>query len=333
VIGAIGKWIVVSAAAVAALGGAARAAGEASAPAVSGEPPEWAYPLNRDGPPKRPADDGVLCHVPGSTVSLPLAAIFDRFGAVDWRPDSHPPMPDVVAHGRKPDVNACGFCHYPSGQGRPENASLAGLSAAYIVQQMEAFRSGQRRAAQPAMLAPPLMVAVAAHASPEEAASAADYFSALRYRPWIRVVETDTVPRTAVSGVSMLAEVPGGGTEAIGDRIIEVPEDRARTELRDDTSGFVAYVPVGSIARGNQLAHAAKGARMPCVACHGPDLKGTAVAPMLAGRSPSYLFRQLFDIRQGSRTGPSVAMMQPEVAGMTDGEMLAIVAYLASLSP
>ncbi len=301
--------------------------------AVAGQPPEWAYPLNRGGPPKPPTDDGVARHVQGSTVSLSLGAIFDRFGAVDWRPDRHPPMPEIVALGRKPEVNACGFCHYPSGQGRPENASLAGLPAAYIIQQTEAFRNGERRSAQPAMLAPPLMVSVASHASPEEVASAAAYFSALRYQPWIRVVETGTVPRTAVSGVSMLAAEPGGETEPIGERIIEVPENLALTELRDDTSGFVAYVPPGSIARGNELVHAAKGERMPCVACHGDDLKGTDAAPMLAGRSPSYLFRQLFDIRQGSRTGPSVALMQPEVAGMTYGEMLAIVAYLASLRP
>jgi cytochrome c553 len=297
------------------------------------QPPEWAYPLNRDGPPRKPVDDGIPRHVPDSTVSFSLGAIFDRFGAVDWRPDRHPPMPEVVAHGRKPEVNACGFCHYPNGQGRPENASLAGLSAAYIVQQTEAFRSGERRSAQPAMLSPPLMAAVVAHASAEEVASAAAYFSALHYQPWIRVVETDTVPRTAVSGVSMLAAVPGGETEAIGERIIEVPEDLALTELRDDASGFVAYVPPGSIARGGELVHAAKGARMPCVACHGPDLKGTDAAPMLAGRSPSYLFRQLFDMRQGTRAGPSVVLMQPEVAGMSDGEMLAVVAYLASLRP
>lgn len=332
-IGVVGRCLVVVAAAAVALGAAARADGEAAAPAASVAPPEWAFPLNRNGPPKPPADDGTLRQVPGSPVALPAAAIRDRYVAVDWHPERHPAMPDPVARGRKPDLFACAFCHYPNGQGRPENAALAGLNAAYIIAQTEAFRDGRRRASQPAMLSPPLMEQVAAHAAPEEVARAAAYYAGLRYAPWIRVVETDAVPKTEVAGVSMFAVAADGGTEPIGRRIVEVPEDRARTELRDDASGFVAYVPTGSIAEGERLVHAGGGARMPCTACHGQELKGTAVAPPLAGRSPSYLFRQLFDIRQGSRTGPSVAMMQPEVAGMTDGDMLAVVAYLASLRP
>jgi cytochrome c553 len=296
------------------------------------EPPEWAYPLNRDRPKPIP-DDGALLHVPGSNVALPVKAITDRFGAVDWHPDQHPAMPEVVAHGRKPEVFACAFCHYPNGQGRPENAALAGLSASYIARQMEDIKNGLRRSAQPAMLAPASMLPSAVHVSSEEIESAAAYFSSLPYRPWIRVVETDTVPRTEVAGISMLAPIVDGGTENIGDRIIEVPEDSSLTRLRDDAQGFIAYVPPGSVAKGDSLVHAAKGDRIPCDSCHGPQFKGTEIAPPLAGRSPGYLFRQLFDIRQGTRTGPAAAPMQQEVAKMTDAEMLSIVAYLASLRP
>ena len=36
-------------------------------------------------------------------------------------------MPDIVAHGKRPDVRACGLCHYPNGKGRQENAGVAGL--------------------------------------------------------------------------------------------------------------------------------------------------------------------------------------------------------------
>ena len=296
------------------------------------EPPEWAYPLNRSGPPKPLPDDGLL-HVPGSSVALPIRALTDRFGAVDWHPDQHPPMPEVVEHGRKPDVYACAFCHYPNGQGRPENDALAGLPASYIVQQMEAFKKGLRRSAQPAMIAPGLMLSPALHASPEETVSAASYFSALPYKPWIRVVEGDMVPRTEVAGVSLLSPIVDGGTEPIGDRIIEVPENPPLTRLRDDAQCFVAYVPLGSVTRGDELVHSVKGDRLPCDTCHGQDFKGTELAPPLAGRSPGYLFRQLFDIRQGSRSGPALLPMQLEVADMTDREMLSIVAYLASLRP
>ena len=53
--------------------------------------------------------------------------------------------------------------------------------------------------------------------------------------------------------------------------------------------------------------------------------------PPLAGRSPSYLARQLYDIQHGTRQGPVVVPMLPEVVHMTPGDRIAIVAYLASL--
>jgi cytochrome c553 len=297
------------------------------------DPPDWAYPLN---PPtsaaKPPIDDGALKHVPDSAVALTRTQIRDRFAAPDWRPDEHPPMPDVVAHGRKPDLYACGYCHYPNGQGRPENAALSGLPAAYIVEQTTAMREGARKSSQPAMVAPALMLKMAAHAHADEIAAAAAYFASLKYKPWIRVVETDTVPRPALHGVSAYAAAPDGSREPIGDRIVELPEDEARTDLRDDASGFVAYAPPGSVERGRALASTAEGEPQPCGACHGADLRG-AEGPPLAGRSPSYLFRQLFDVKTGARIGGSVTKMRTEVASLTAADMRDLVACVASLAP
>lgn len=241
-------------------------------------------------------------------------------------------MPEAVAHGRKPDLYACGFCHYPSGQGRPENAGLAGLPASFIVEQTAAMRDGSRKSSQPAMLAPRLMLKMAAHANDDEVAAAAAYFAALKYKPWIKVIETDTVPRPEIHGVSAYGAAADGSREPIGDRIVELPEDGARTDLRDDASGFIAYVPLGAVERGRALASVAEGERQPCGACHGADLRG-GEGPPIAGRSPSYLFRQLFDVASGARSGRGVAKMRIEVAGMAPTEMRDLVAYIASLTP
>lgn len=297
------------------------------------EPPAWAYPLNIGGPPKPAPDDGSLKHVPNSSVALTQTAIRNIFSAVDWHPEAHPIMPESVAHGRAKDLFACGYCHYPNGQGRPENSSLAGLPAAYIVEQVAAMKDGSRKSSQPAMIAPALMLRVAAHANADEVAEAAAYFGSLKYRAWIRVVETDTAPRTEVHGVSAYAAAADGSREAIGDRIVEVAEDDARTDVRDDASGFVAYAPVGSIERGKTLASTAVGERRPCAECHGETLRGSETAPSLAGRSPSYLYRQLFDIHAGTRSGPGVEKMKLEVAALTPAEMRDLVAFAASLAP
>ena len=84
-----------------------------------------------------------------------------------------------------------------------------------------------------------------------------------------------------------------------------MPEDLSRTELRDGTSGFVAYVPVGSIAAGEALVKTGgNGRTQACGVCHGPDLKGLGPVPPLAGRSPSYTVRQLFDFQQATGRAP-----------------------------
>ena len=162
-------------------------------------------------------------------------------------------MPPAVAHGRAPDVFACGYCHLPNGQGRPENASLAGLPAAYIVAQMADFKSGARESSEPRIAPTTRMIGLAKGATDEEIESAADYFSKLRPKLWIRVVETDTVPKTRVSGW-MLVPLESGEMEPLGRRIIETPENVEQTELRNDVASFV-----GSCADGQHPARADAG--------------------------------------------------------------------------
>jgi cytochrome c553 len=292
-------------------------------------PLDWAYALNTPG--LTPLVLEGPQRVPGSDVEIVMTNPRSLFAPPDWHPDDHPPMPEVVASGRPPGVFACGYCHLPNGLGRPENSSLAGLPAEYIIQQMRDYRAGLRMSSEPQNGPASLMYSLAQNVTPEDLAAAALYFSSLEPMPWIRVVETDTVPETVVSGW-MYIEQEGGGTEPLGARIIEMPEDLHRTELRDARSGFVAYVPVGSVARGKALAQGNDG-RTPCAACHGADLKGLGPVPALAGRSPSYLARQLYDFQSRSRKGLWAPLMADVVAGLSIDQIVDLTAYLASLEP
>jgi cytochrome c553 len=175
------------------------------------------------------------------------------------------------------------------------------------------------------------MIAYAKAMTGEEVKAAAEYFAAMPWTPWIKVVEAPTVPRTRIAG-GMFLRLDGNETEPIGDRIIEVPDDTERTEmLRDPRSGFTAYVPVGSIKKGEALVTTgSSGKTTKCSVCHGADLKGLGPVPGIAGRSPSYTVRQLFDTQRGTRKGVWADLMKPVVANLTVDDMLAIAAYTAS---
>jgi cytochrome c553 len=95
----------------------------------------------------------------------------------------------------------------------------------------------------------------------------------------------------------------------------------------------VAYVPPGSIARGEALVSTGGGKTMPCATCHGRNLQGSGDVPAIAGRHPNYIVRQLWDIQNGDRGGPSAALMQPVVEKLSNDDMLAIAAYVASRKP
>ena len=292
----------------------------------------WAYVLNDPSASTSAPDPDEVVTVPGSSVSMPRSAISLDNGPPDWHPDGHPPMPEVVALGGGDGVVACGYCHLPNGQGKPENAGLAGQPYEYIVQQMTDWRNGLRKPGEPRMGPPAFMERIGLAATDEEARIAAEYFSSIDFKPWVRVVETDTVPQTRFSGW-IHKVVEGGGTEPIGARVIETPEDLHRTELRDDASGFIAYVPPGAVARGRDIATTGGANSVACTICHGADLRGIGPVPALAGRSPSYMARQLYDLQTGMRDGAWSDLMEASVAELTVADIVDIVAYTASLEP
>jgi cytochrome c553 len=303
-------------------------------------PPSWAYGFNSSNdalPPSGsrslPPDDGTPRHLPGSDFGFTLSQIWDFFGPADWYPGDHPQMPDIVAHGRRPDVYACSFCHYPNGKGRSENTSIAGLPVSYFIQTMADFRSRARKTADSRRLNANVMTTFANGMTDDEVKAAAEYFGAMKWTPWIKVVETDTVPKFRNVGHMFLA-LPGTEKEPIGKRIIEVPENTELTAVfRDDHSGFIAYAPVGSIKKGEVLVKKGGGKTTPCAECHGANLQGLGPVPGIAGRSPSYLVRQLYDMQQGYRAGVWTDLMKPAVAHLDQDDMISIAAYTASLIP
>ena len=309
----------------------AQAPGSLSPSASSASFPAWAYPWAPDF--KVAPDDGVPRHVPDSTQSFTITQERDLFFVPDWHPEDHPQMPDIVAHGRRPDVRACGSCHRAEGTGGPENASLAGLPAAYIVQQIEDYKSGARKFAGPQRSPSVLMTAIAKATTTEEAQAAAAYFSSLKPKANIKVIEADTVPASEIARVFYTVSKTGG-TEPIGERILEMPVNAEQFEHRDTRSQFIAYVPKGSIAKGEALARTGgAGVTTPCATCHGPDLRGIAAIPGIAGRSPSYLVRQLYDFQQHARAGSMGALMAGVVEKLSHDDMISLAAYVASLKP
>ena len=307
--------------------------------AAQSAPPPWAFLSPTPNMP-RETDDGMPKRMPGSAKAYTLTQIEDNFNAPDWSPEDHPPMPDIVAHGRPPRAFACAKCHMANGFGQPESASLAGLPAEYIVQQLADFKTGARTASGGAGA---LMGSIAEGATDADVQAAAAYFASIKRTPFVRVVEAESVPKSYVARAFMRLALPGGGTEPLGQRIIELPENEERSQARDGRSGYVAYVPVGSIKKGEVLfatggatvvgGKIVAGRTTPCGICHGPDLKGIATIPGIAGRSPIYIVRQLYDIQHGIRNGFWSGLMKPVVANMTEEDMIAVAAYAASRTP
>jgi cytochrome c553 len=292
----------------------------------------WAYPV--PDPPPTAANDTAPKKLAGSTKSYTQAQIDDQFNPPDWFPNEHAPLPTVVQKGIQ--AQACGSCHLMSGMGHPESATLAGLPVAYMLRQMEDFKAGLRK--DPKIHEQSLRAArmniIAAGLPDEEMHKAIEWFAALKPIVWYKVEEAQTVPKSWVNAGRMRLPLPSGGTEALGNRIITMPQDPERVEERDPHSGFIAYVPPGSIKKGEALATTGgSGKTIACAICHGEGLKGLGDVPRIAGVHPIYIMRQLFDFQVGANTSTAAAQMKKVVEKLSEDDMLAIAAYTASLNP
>jgi cytochrome c553 len=286
----------------------------------AGRDPSWAFPAINGS---LPAEEGPKS-LAGSTKSYTPAQIDDLMNPPDWFPNEHATAPALVQKGHGTAM-ACGACHLMSGEGHPESAGLTGFTAAYLVQQMADFKSGARKDAA-------RMNTIAKDVSDEESKQVAEWFAALKPAPWTKVVEADMVPKTIVGQGRMRFAAPAGGNEPIGNRIITVPQDQDRARSRDPKSGFTAYVPVGSIAKGKALAETGgAGKTIACAICHGDNMRGLGNVPRLAGLHPIYIARQLYLFKDNTRNGVDAQLMKKPVARLTDDDILAVAAYLGSL--
>jgi cytochrome c553 len=316
-------------------------------PAAPGEVAQPQAPPSRKLRPNEDENEQTrLRRLQGSKAEYSLVDVRDGQNVIDWFPEDHAPMPDVIKNGPAalgPNKRGCGSCHLPNGKGRPENAGVAGLPLQYIMRQLQDFRSGKRRSADPRKPNTNTMIDLAKALSDEELKTAAEYFASLPWTPWIRVVESDLVPKTRISG-NLFLPLAKEKTEAIGRRIIEMPEDEEQTETyRNPHVGFVAYVPPGSLEAGKELVTTG-GAKMvgnqfmpgkatPCITCHREDLMGNGDSPPIIGRSASYIARQMWDIQQGTRHGEPAQLMKLAISKLTPDDLIAIAAYVASLPP
>jgi cytochrome c553 len=299
---------------------AAQSAGQWKLPDIP-----WAFPVRDTVQPVLDERKGSI-HLAGSSKTYTQDEIDNIGNPPDWFPDEHAPMPRAVAHGAPGGVLGCASCHLASGLGHPESANLAGTPAAYILRQLADFKAGNRMGEA--------MNDMARNLTDEDAKQAADWFAALKPKVWQSVVEMDRVPKTFINIHLMRMPLPGGGDEPIGQRIIVLPQDVAGAESRDPHSGFIAYVPKGSLAKGKEFVTTGGGGKtIQCVICHGPSLNGLGEVPPIAGHDPMYLFRQLYYFKDGSRHGSMSALMKGVVAKMTQDDMIAIAAYVASLPP
>src|SRR5262249_587216 len=164
---------------------------------------------------------------------------------------------------------------------------------------------------------------------------AAAYFAAIKPVPFVKVIETGAPPKTYASADARHRRIhPDGGTEPIGRRIIQIPEDPMRTTIRDPHSGFVAYVPPGSIARGAALATTGDAGRtIQCALCHGDALTGLGAGPRIAGLQPVHAARQLLTMQNGTSAGANAALMKKVVVNLSEDDVIALSAYVGSLPP
>jgi len=291
---------------------------------------EWAYPMAPTGGPRLDPDEVFTVEGADPSLKFTRRQINNGFGPPDWFPKDHGPMPRIVSHGREPHVRACTLCHLSSGIGHAESAPIAGLPVRYFIRQLVAFKEGDR-----VNIRAPNMIELSHDMTAQEMRDSANYYARQRISQWkpVRVVETSHAPANSIAPSGKRMFHKGGETFPMTPDIIYEVAENEQVELRNPRVGFAAYVPPGSIAKGRIVANGKNGAFRSCASCHGATLRGREDVPRIAGRSPSYLVRQMADMKYGHRKGKALGDMKDIVPKMSDADILNVAAYVASRAP
>jgi cytochrome c553 len=240
------------------------------------------------------------------------------------RPEIPAGVPQIVAAGKGAEVRACNTCHTPSGMGQPESANIRGLNAVYFERQMADFKSGARGGPRSGA-----MVGFAKNLSEAEVKEIAEYYQGLKPSFWTKISEAKETPKTLVLRTGQRTMAKDGGMEDLGNRIIEVAANPALVRQME-VPAFTAYVPEGSVTKGMEIVTTGGGKTTSCRACHGDDLHGQVDIPSIAGHSPVYIARQLYSFKNGVRKGPNADIMKGVVGNLSDEDIVAIAAFVAS---
>lgn len=273
---------------------------------------QWAYPV--EPPPGSPNADAAP---PGRRVNQYL---------IQRSYTGLPAMPLAVATGKP---LPCLQCHLANGGSHPESAAIAGMSANYIIEQVHAFRDGERVDTRTGR-----MVQAAKLISEKDLKEAAEYYAAIGpdRQKWLKTVVGTEVPKgpAPFGDGGFRYHAPEGGMEPLPvSKVIETAEDDDLVRARDQIDGgFVQYVRPEDMELGEKIAADGK-----CGTCHGEGFKGKGDVPRLAGQHSVYLIRQLKDIQTGARKDKNVAVMKSIADKLSDREIVAVSAYVASKTP
>jgi cytochrome c553 len=199
----------------------------------------------------------------------------------------------ALAQG-KTKAASCSGCHGEDGNSSmPGFPKLAGQHQAYLLKQLQAFKSGARNS--------PMMAPLALGLDDKSMEEIAAYYAGNKISgnpaPKLPVNDDDDAPAKT--------------------------EEQKQAELN-------ALITQGSdLYRNGNLSREVSA----CIACHGPYAEGNqpAAYPALHSQHADYLIKTLTDFKTGARTSNRENMMYMIAAKMTEADIKAVSYYISTL--